>query len=107
MHALGKDANLPIINITPSLIFRKWVGESNQLLKATFTLAEKLKPCIIFIDEMDSMFSSRKDNDQSIDRGIKTECTFNLIYCILIFNRSFSNFIRFSPLLFFQLNLIL
>ena len=73
VQALCKRLKLPMIPISPSLLFRKYVGETSQLLRATFTLAAKIEPCIIFVDEMDSMFRGRRDSEQEFDRNLKTE----------------------------------
>jgi SpoVK/Ycf46/Vps4 family AAA+-type ATPase len=75
-RASAKRANIPLIHITPSILLRKWVGETNQLTKAVFTLAEKLQPCILFVDEMDSLFRTRSSDDAGYDRNLKTECKF-------------------------------
>jgi len=32
------------------------------------------QPCILFVDEMDSLFRSRTEDENSVDRNIKTEC---------------------------------
>ena len=71
--AVAKKASMPLIHITPSLLLRKWVGESSLLTKAIFTLAKKLQPCILFIDEMDALLRSRFDQEMSVDRNLKTE----------------------------------
>ena len=71
--AVAKRASMPIIHVTPSLLLRKWVGESSLLTKAIFTLAKKLQPCILFIDEMDALLRSRFDQEMSVDRNLKTE----------------------------------
>ena len=43
------------------------------MIKALFSLAEKLKPCVIFIDEMDGFFGERSILDQSFIVGLKTQ----------------------------------
>lgn len=73
VQALSNAYDIPVISVSPSLLLRKYVGESNQLLKAVFSSAAKLNSCIIFVDEVDSLFRSRNDFDQSYDRHIKTE----------------------------------
>lgn len=49
------------------------MGESERLVKSLFDLARQNKPAVIFIDEVDSMVSSRSDNENEATRRIKTE----------------------------------
>ena len=41
------------------------------MASAVFTLARKLEPCIIFIDEIDSFLNQRGDGDQSTESTLK------------------------------------
>ena len=51
----------------------KWLGESEKLVRNLFELARQQKPSIIFIDEVDSLCSSRSDNESESARRVKTE----------------------------------
>lgn len=44
-----------------------------RLVKTLFSMAREKKPSIIFIDEVDSLCSSRSDNESESARRIKTE----------------------------------
>lgn len=49
------------------------MGESEQHVKTLFERAREHKPSIIFIDEVDSLVSSRSDQESESARRIKTE----------------------------------
>lgn len=70
--ALAKEGNVPLIPLLLADVENKWVGESQKLLKAVFTLAEKLQPCIIFVDEIDGFVRQRSALDQNHEYSMKT-----------------------------------
>ncbi len=49
LQALAKHSGCFFLNITASSIMSKWLGDASRLVRAIFSLAEKLQPCIIFI----------------------------------------------------------
>lgn len=51
------------LNLDASVLTDKWYGESQKLATAVFSLAAKIQPCIIFIDEIDSLLRSRDAHD--------------------------------------------
>jgi ATPase family AAA domain-containing protein 1 len=62
-----------MLSILPSSLLRMYVGESSHMTTALFSLAKKLEPCVLFIDEIDSLLRERYDFESSVDRNIKTE----------------------------------
>lgn len=48
-------------------------GESQKLAAAVFTLAVKIQPCIIFIDEIDSFLRSRDSHDHEATAMMKAQ----------------------------------
>lgn len=53
-QAVAKESNARFINLNISSLTSKWYGESNKLSKAVFTLAQKISPTVVFIDELDT-----------------------------------------------------
>ncbi|XP_003738029.1 vacuolar protein sorting-associated protein 4B [Galendromus occidentalis] len=65
--------NSTFISVSSSNLVSKWLGESEKLVRGLFELARARKPAIIFIDEIDSLCSTRSDNENDATRRIKTE----------------------------------
>merc|ERR1712168_321371 len=60
-RAVAKETGFRFLIVKPSLVKNKYVGESEKMIQATFNLAARLQPTILFIDEIDVLFSSRDD----------------------------------------------
>jgi SpoVK/Ycf46/Vps4 family AAA+-type ATPase len=57
-----------------STITSKWFGEDEKNVRALFTLAAKVSPTIIFVDEVDSMLGKRtRVGEHEAMRKIKNE----------------------------------
>lgn len=57
--AVAKESGATVLEVSGSEIYDMYVGEGEKNVKAIFSLAQKLKPCIVFIDEADAIFGSR------------------------------------------------
>jgi ATPase family AAA domain-containing protein 1 len=51
----------------------QYVGETNNQVRNLFSLAQKLAPCILCIDELDGLFRERSDSEHEVSRDLKTE----------------------------------
>ncbi|GAA5853867.1 hypothetical protein JCM9279_005750 [Rhodotorula babjevae] len=71
--ALAKESGATFINMHVSTLTDKWFGESNKLVAALFSLAHKLQPAIIFIDEIDSFLRERSRADHEVTGMMKAE----------------------------------
>ena len=63
--AVATEGGATFLSVDASSVENKWLGESEKNAKAVFTLARRLAPCVVFLDEVDSMLSSRESSDDS------------------------------------------
>ncbi|XP_015604142.1 ATPase family AAA domain-containing protein 1-B [Cephus cinctus] len=71
--ATAKETRTSFINLDVSILTDKWYGESQKLTAAVFSLAVKLQPCIIFIDEIDSFLRARNAQDHEATAMMKAQ----------------------------------
>ncbi|KAI0896272.1 ATPase family AAA domain-containing protein 1-A [Annulohypoxylon nitens] len=64
-RAVAKESGMTMIAIDAASVTSKWLGE--------ITLASKFFPCVLFIDEVDSLFYRRSDGDKSWERAALTQ----------------------------------
>ncbi|XP_020208637.1 ATPase family AAA domain-containing protein 1-B [Cajanus cajan] len=71
--AIAKESGAVFINVRISNLMSKWFGDAQKLVAAVFSLAHKLQPAIIFIDEVDSFLGQRRTTDHEALLNMKTE----------------------------------
>ncbi|KAL4879153.1 hypothetical protein BJY04DRAFT_103639 [Aspergillus karnatakaensis] len=57
--AVARESGATVLEVSGSEVYDMYVGEGEKNVKAIFTLAKKLNPCVVFIDEADAIFCSR------------------------------------------------
>lgn len=88
-RALAKESGARMLQIQASNIKSMWHSESEKLIHAAFvrrdapmlaypltkaqTLARRLGPCVVFIDEIDALFGRRGAGDSQLHRSMLTE----------------------------------
>ncbi|XP_071693882.1 uncharacterized protein [Rutidosis leptorrhynchoides] len=76
--AVATEAGANFINISMSSITSKWFGEGEKYVKAVFTLASKISPSVVFVDEVDSMLGRRENpGEHEAMRKMKNEFMVN------------------------------
>lgn len=57
--AVARESGATVLEVSGSEVYDMYVGEGEKNVRAIFSLAKKLSPCIVFIDEADAIFCSR------------------------------------------------
>lgn len=57
--AVAKEAEANFISMKSSDLLSKWYGESEQQISKLFARARQVAPCVVFIDEIDSLVPAR------------------------------------------------
>jgi ATP-dependent 26S proteasome regulatory subunit len=60
--AVARESGATVLEVSGSDIYDMYVGEGEKNVRAIFTLAKKLSPCVVFIDEADAIFGSRNQS---------------------------------------------
>lgn len=71
--ALARESGATFINLHISTLTEKWFGDSNKLVSAVFSLANKLQPTIVFIDEIDAVLGQRTSGEHEASGMVKAE----------------------------------
>ncbi|CAE8624063.1 unnamed protein product [Polarella glacialis] len=71
--AVATECEATFFSISASSLTSKWVAWSEKQMRALFSLSRKLQPSVVFIDEIDSMLTSRSAGEHEAARRLKTE----------------------------------
>ena len=73
-RAIARECgNCTFLPITLSSIEDKYFGESSKKVRACMSLAVKMQPCIVFLDEVDGFLRRRTESDVACVYALKTE----------------------------------
>jgi transitional endoplasmic reticulum ATPase len=68
--AVAHESNANFISVKGPELLSKWVNETPQLVKKLFQKAKQVSPCVIFIDEIDSIAGNRDSGQSDTNNGM-------------------------------------
>jgi len=71
--AIAHESGATFFSISSSSLTSKWIGEGEKLVRTLFAVAAYREPAVVFIDEIDSLLTQRKADENEASRRIKTE----------------------------------
>lgn len=72
-RAIAKNSGANMLAIDGADVTHKWVGDTEKYIKAAFSVARKLHPCVLFMDEVESLLYRRGGGDRSWRRAALTQ----------------------------------
>lgn len=74
-RAAAAESGASFLELSLSSVASKWFGDSTRLVRAAFSLAAKLAPCVLFIDEVDALLGRRSSGGREHEamREMKNE----------------------------------
>jgi SpoVK/Ycf46/Vps4 family AAA+-type ATPase len=62
VRAAAGSAGAALITVTPSLLYRRYLGESEAAVKSIYATARSRSPCVVFLDDTDALLASRNSD---------------------------------------------
>ncbi|HJU89920.1 MAG TPA: AAA family ATPase [Gemmatimonadaceae bacterium] len=61
--AIAKEWSLPLLRLDPGKLYDKYIGESERNFRRAITVAERMAPLILWIDEIEKAFAAGGEGD--------------------------------------------
>ncbi|KAL8397557.1 hypothetical protein RB594_004315 [Gaeumannomyces avenae] len=69
-RAIAKESGATMLEVSAAAVNDRWVGASERNVRAIFSLARKLAPVVVFLDEADSLLGSRESRNRGGHREV-------------------------------------
>ncbi len=71
-RAIAGEWRLPLVRFDSSMVYDKFVGETEKRIKKLFQVAEELAPAVLWIDELEKVFAGSGVDSSSSDAGVSS-----------------------------------
>jgi len=68
--AVAMEWRLPLLKLDPGRLYNKFMGESERNFRRAMETAERLAPCVLFIDELEKAFASAGSEDGGVSQRV-------------------------------------
>jgi len=68
--AVAMEWKLPLLKLDPGRLYNKYMGESEKNFRRAMDTAERLAPCVLFIDELEKAFASGGSEDGGVSQRV-------------------------------------
>jgi MoxR-like ATPase len=68
--AVAMEWKLPLLKLDPGRLYNKYMGESEKNFRLAMNTAERLAPCVLFIDELEKAFASGGSEDGGVSQRV-------------------------------------
>jgi len=71
-RAVAGEWKLPLVKFDTSVVYDKFLGETEKRIRKVFQVAEGLAPCVLWIDELEKVFAGSGADSASADAGVSS-----------------------------------
>jgi SpoVK/Ycf46/Vps4 family AAA+-type ATPase len=71
-RAVAGEWGVPLVKFETSVVFDKFIGETEKHIQKVFRVAEGLAPCVLWIDELEKIFAGSGADAASVDAGVSS-----------------------------------
>lgn len=68
--AIAMEWGLPLLKLDPATLYNKYIGETEKNFKRAMSVAERLSPVVLWIDELEKAFAAGGDEDGGVSQRI-------------------------------------
>ncbi len=69
-RAVAMEWGLPLLKLDPGALYNKYIGETEKNFRRAVDTAERIAPCVLFIDELEKAFASGGSEDGGVSQRV-------------------------------------